>query len=114
MTTIAEDLAAGTLPDRVWFYSNYHCNLTCTYCFTESSPSTPKMAMPPEQILELALIGGTIAERVSLDAPRADRGEGRGYGPVHRRFHADGLQSPCDLRVERCVLWKRRKGARLG
>ena len=54
MTTIAEDLAAGTLPDRVWFYSNYHCNLTCTYCFTESSPSIPKMAMPPEQILELA------------------------------------------------------------
>lgn len=54
MTTIAEDLASGTLPDRVWFYSNYHCNLTCTYCFTESSPSTPKMAMPPEQILDLA------------------------------------------------------------
>ena len=54
MPTIAEDIAAGALPDRVWFYSNYHCNLSCTYCFTESNPETPKMAMPPEQILDLA------------------------------------------------------------
>jgi MoaA/NifB/PqqE/SkfB family radical SAM enzyme len=54
MTTIADDIAAGVLPSRVWFYSNYHCNLSCTYCFTESNPQTPKMAMPPEQILDLA------------------------------------------------------------
>lgn len=54
MATIADDIAAGVLPDRVWFYSNYHCNLSCTYCFTESTPKTPKMALPPEQILELA------------------------------------------------------------
>ena len=54
MTTIADDIAAGVLPDRVWFYSNYHCNLSCTYCFTESTPRTPRMALPPEQVLELA------------------------------------------------------------
>ena len=54
MTTIADDIAAGVLPSRVWFYSNYHCNLSCTYCFTESTRQTPKRAMPPEQILELA------------------------------------------------------------
>ncbi len=54
MSTVAEDIESGLIPDRVWFYSNYHCNLNCTYCFTESTPKTPKMAMPPEQILELA------------------------------------------------------------
>lgn len=54
MTSIADDIREGVLPDRVWFYSNYHCNLTCTYCFTESSPSTPKMALDPETIIDLA------------------------------------------------------------
>ncbi len=54
MSTIAEDIASGTLPDRVWFYSNYHCNLECSYCFTESSPATAKQALPPEQIIDMA------------------------------------------------------------
>ncbi len=51
---VADAIAAGTIPGRVWFYSNYHCNLACTYCFTESSPSVAKRAMDPEQILRLA------------------------------------------------------------
>ena len=54
MTTIAHDIAAGVLPSRVWFYSNYHCNLTCTYCLTESSPASAKRALPKDQILRLA------------------------------------------------------------
>ena len=28
---IGELVAAGALPGRVWFYSNYHCNLACAY-----------------------------------------------------------------------------------
>jgi MoaA/NifB/PqqE/SkfB family radical SAM enzyme len=52
--SIAEAVATGELPGRVWFYSNYHCNLSCTYCFTESSPAAPKRALPPEQIVRLA------------------------------------------------------------
>lgn len=47
-------LKSGELLDRVWFYSNYHCNLTCTYCFTESSPTAPKRALPPDQMIRLA------------------------------------------------------------
>jgi MoaA/NifB/PqqE/SkfB family radical SAM enzyme len=54
MTTIAESVESGEVPGRVWFYSNYHCNLACTYCFTESSPSAAKRALPPEQIVRLA------------------------------------------------------------
>lgn len=54
MTTIAEAVESGELPERVWFYSNYHCNLACTYCFTESSPSVAKRALPPEQLVDLA------------------------------------------------------------
>ena len=54
MSAIAEAVRTGELPGRVWFYSNYHCNLACTYCFTESSPSAPKRVLPPEQIVDLA------------------------------------------------------------
>jgi MoaA/NifB/PqqE/SkfB family radical SAM enzyme len=53
-TDVRTALASGQLLDRVWFYSNYHCNLTCSYCFTESSPTAPKRALPPEQMLRLA------------------------------------------------------------
>lgn len=53
-TDITEALATGEIPDRLWFYSNYHCNLACTYCFTESSPSAPKRAMDPDQIVRIA------------------------------------------------------------
>lgn len=53
-TAIRDALATGELLDRVWFYSNYHCNLTCTYCFTESSPKAPPRALPPDQLLRLA------------------------------------------------------------
>jgi MoaA/NifB/PqqE/SkfB family radical SAM enzyme len=54
MTTIADAVRSGELPGRVWFYSNYHCNLTCTYCFTESAPSVPKRALPPDQLIDIA------------------------------------------------------------
>jgi MoaA/NifB/PqqE/SkfB family radical SAM enzyme len=54
MSSVRDAIAAGELPGRVWFYANYHCNLACTYCFTESSPSAPKRALPPEQIVSLA------------------------------------------------------------
>ena len=34
MNAIAEAVAEGRLPGRVWLYANYHCNLVCTYCLT--------------------------------------------------------------------------------
>ncbi len=54
MSSVSEALASGELPGRIWFYSNYHCNLTCTYCFTESSPGVAKRAMDPDQIIRIA------------------------------------------------------------
>jgi MoaA/NifB/PqqE/SkfB family radical SAM enzyme len=41
-TAIAEAVERGTLGERVWFYANYHCNLECTYCLTESGPSVDR------------------------------------------------------------------------
>ena len=38
---------------RLWFYSNYHCNLSCTYCLTESSPSVPKRIFAAEDMISL-------------------------------------------------------------
>ena len=42
MSTVAEAVADGTLGERVWFYANYHCNLECTYCLTESGPNVDR------------------------------------------------------------------------
>ncbi|MDH4144449.1 MAG: radical SAM protein [Acidimicrobiia bacterium] len=52
--SVAEAVAAGQLPGRVWFYSNYHCNLECTYCLTESAPGSVRRALDPDQVLRLA------------------------------------------------------------
>lgn len=43
-----------TLPGRVWLYTNYHCNLACSYCLTESSPRSPRRELGPELMLEVA------------------------------------------------------------
>lgn len=51
---IAEAVASGELPGRVWIYSNYHCNLTCSYCLTESSPRSERRQLGAEQMLAIA------------------------------------------------------------
>jgi MoaA/NifB/PqqE/SkfB family radical SAM enzyme len=51
---IAEAIADGTMPGRVWMYATYRCNLACTYCLTESSPSVPSRAMSPERMVQIA------------------------------------------------------------
>ncbi len=53
-TAIADAIRAGILPGRVWFYSNYHCNLACRYCLTESAPDVPRRELDPARILDLA------------------------------------------------------------
>lgn len=30
------------LQKKLWIYTNYDCNLRCTYCVAESSPLTPR------------------------------------------------------------------------
>lgn len=47
-------MGAGRLSSRFWLYSNYHCNLACTYCLTESSPTAPPRQIPAERMVDLA------------------------------------------------------------
>lgn len=54
MTAISDAVASGALPGRVWMYSNYHCNLDCSYCLTESAPGVPKRQLTQEQMVRVA------------------------------------------------------------
>jgi MoaA/NifB/PqqE/SkfB family radical SAM enzyme len=51
---IREAIAAGTIGSRLWFYTNYHCNLACGYCLTGSSPRSPRRLLAPDRILGIA------------------------------------------------------------
>jgi MoaA/NifB/PqqE/SkfB family radical SAM enzyme len=54
MTTVAQAIAEGLIGGRLWLYSNYHCNLTCTYCMTESAPRVQRRELPVERLHEIA------------------------------------------------------------
>lgn len=47
-------LAEAGVGERLWLYSNYHCNLVCTYCLTESGPKAARRELDPATMLELA------------------------------------------------------------
>lgn len=51
---IAEAIRAGVLPGRVWLYANYHCNLACSYCLTESSPRSARRQLGPDTMISVA------------------------------------------------------------
>ncbi|MEO8363664.1 MAG: radical SAM protein, partial [Ilumatobacteraceae bacterium] len=51
---IADAVQSGELPFRVWLYSNYHCNLACSYCLTESSPRSKRRELTSEQMIAVA------------------------------------------------------------
>lgn len=48
---IARAVADGVLPGRVWMYANYHCNIQCTYCLTESGPKVAHRTLSPETMI---------------------------------------------------------------
>ncbi len=52
--SVREAIEAGTLPDRVWIYSNYHCNLECAYCLTESSPRSRRRSLDAVSMIAVA------------------------------------------------------------
>lgn len=54
MTAVAQSIADGLIGGRLWLYSNYHCNLTCTYCLTESAPKVARRQLPVERLPEIA------------------------------------------------------------
>jgi MoaA/NifB/PqqE/SkfB family radical SAM enzyme len=51
---LREAIDAGRVADRLWLYSNYHCNLRCSYCLTESAPGVPRRILTREQMVEAA------------------------------------------------------------
>ena len=38
---------------KLWVYSNYDCNLSCTYCLAQSSPSAPRRAIGLDTVRRL-------------------------------------------------------------
>ena len=50
---VAEAIASGTMGGRLWFYANYHCNLECTYCLTESGPAVPRRILDSTTLLDI-------------------------------------------------------------
>jgi len=50
----AQTMAEGAVGGRLWLYSNYHCNLVCTYCLTESGPKVARRELDPTTMLDLA------------------------------------------------------------
>jgi MoaA/NifB/PqqE/SkfB family radical SAM enzyme len=54
LTAVAEAVRDEVLPGRVWFYANYHCNLACTYCLTESDPRAERRELGSQRMLALA------------------------------------------------------------
>ena len=40
-------------PPRLWVYTNFHCNLRCSYCSVASSPTARRRSMTPEKFRAL-------------------------------------------------------------
>ncbi|MBA3840948.1 MAG: radical SAM protein [Thermoleophilaceae bacterium] len=101
---------------RLWLYANYHCNLRCAYCLTESAPGVARRELGEERALAAAreapelgftAIGVTGGEPFLLDyMPRLLAGLGRELPTVvlsngtafnARRLHA--MEPLADLPV---------------
>jgi MoaA/NifB/PqqE/SkfB family radical SAM enzyme len=54
VNAVAEAVADGLIGGRLWLYANYHCNLTCTYCLTESSPTVARRQLPVDGLPAIA------------------------------------------------------------
>jgi MoaA/NifB/PqqE/SkfB family radical SAM enzyme len=56
-----QDINTATFPMKLWIYSNYHCNLRCSYCVAESSPKAPR------RVFDLDSVKRIIDEAVALE-----------------------------------------------
>jgi MoaA/NifB/PqqE/SkfB family radical SAM enzyme len=54
VTDVREALAEGVIGSRVWLYTNYHCNLTCVYCLTESGPRVARRELALDRLPQIA------------------------------------------------------------
>lgn len=48
-----EPQSPSTLPWKLWIYTNYDCNLKCSYCVAKSGPSVPRRAIGLENAKRL-------------------------------------------------------------
>jgi len=53
VTSVGEAIADGRMSGRLWLYTNYHCNLVCTYCLTESGPKVAARQLEPGKARQL-------------------------------------------------------------
>ncbi|MBC5799182.1 MAG: radical SAM protein [Candidatus Eremiobacteraeota bacterium] len=61
--TIGDSIATKTIGARLWLYSNYHCNLACSYCLTSSSRDVPKRELAADIMLALVDEAATLGFR---------------------------------------------------
>ena len=54
VAAVAEAIGDEVLGERLWFYANYHCNLECNYCLTESGPAVARRLVDPDWMVERA------------------------------------------------------------
>jgi MoaA/NifB/PqqE/SkfB family radical SAM enzyme len=54
VNAVAEAIAEGVIGGRLWLYTNYHCNLTCTYCLTYSGPRVARRELPRDRLPQIA------------------------------------------------------------
>jgi MoaA/NifB/PqqE/SkfB family radical SAM enzyme len=54
VTAVAEAVADGLMGGRLWLYANYHCNLVCSYCLTESAPQVARRQLAVERLPQIA------------------------------------------------------------
>jgi len=50
---VNDAIQEGAISGRLWLYANYHCNLTCTYCLTESAPNVPVRELGADRMRSL-------------------------------------------------------------
>ena len=48
-----KDCAPSPMAWKLWIYTNYDCNLRCTYCVAKSSPNTPRRALGLRNVKQL-------------------------------------------------------------
>jgi MoaA/NifB/PqqE/SkfB family radical SAM enzyme len=53
-TALQAAIGEGRIGERVWLYSNYHCNLRCRYCLTESAPGVARRSLEAGEMIEVA------------------------------------------------------------
>jgi uncharacterized Fe-S cluster-containing radical SAM superfamily protein len=51
-----DELGDDRMPGaRLWFYTNFHCNLACDYCCVASSPQAPRRELGADRIARLVV-----------------------------------------------------------